>query len=110
MKNYLKKNNKHKKERNYIMLNIGQFHERVKHEYIYPKYFPYGVTLSDDSFRTAVRAAYDDIIMLIPGLNGRGNQDEDWYMAEWLKTNRPGCHLIVTSGQSELANYISQLR
>ena len=39
------------------MQNIGQFYERVKHEYIYPKHFPYGVSMNDDSFRTAVRAA-----------------------------------------------------
>jgi hypothetical protein len=92
------------------MPDIGKFYERVKHEYIYPKHFPYGVSLSDDSFRAAVRAAYDDIIMLIPGLNGRGNQDEDWYMAEWLKRNRADYSSVSYRDQSELANYIYQIR
>ncbi len=92
------------------MQNIGQFYERVKHEYIYPKHFPYGVSMNDDSFRTAVRAAYDDIIMLIPGLHGSGNKDEDWYMAEWLKQNRSSSSPIASRSQGELANYIYQIR
>ena len=92
------------------MPDIGKFYERVKHEYIYPKHFPYGISLSEDSFRTAVCAAYDDIIMLIPGLNGCGNQDEDWYMAEWLKKNRSSCPPVSSRTQSELANYIYQIR
>lgn len=92
------------------MPDIGKFYERVKHEYIYPKYFPYGVALSDSSFRTAVRAAYDDIIMLIPGLNGHGNSDEDWYMAGWLKDNRSTCPPVVSRSQNELASYIYQIR
>lgn len=92
------------------MQDIGKFYERVKHEYIYPKWFPFGVSLSDYSFRTAVCNAYDDIIMLIPGLNGHGNQDEDWYMAEWLKQNRPNCTPVANRSQSELANYIFQIR
>lgn len=92
------------------MPDIGKFYERVKHEYIYPKHFPYGVSLSDSSFRTAVRAAYDDIIMLIPGLNGYGNGDEDWYMAGWLKDNRPNIQPVSSRGQRELANFIYQIR
>lgn len=89
---------------------IGKFYERVKHEYIYPKWFPFGVSLSDDSFRTAVHNAYEDILMLIPGLNGHGNRDEDWYMAEWLKQNRPAYDSVVSGTQEEVADYISKIR
>lgn len=92
------------------MPDIGKFYERVKHEYIYPKYFSQSVAMEEDGFRKAVAKAYRDIIMLIPDLRGTGNSDEDYYMAEWLKLHR--CSYTASSNHTieEVAYMIYQIR
>lgn len=92
------------------MDDVGQTYERVKHRIIYPECFPDGISMPEDSFKCAVKKAFAQIEALIPNLTDRGRQDEDWYLAEWLKANCKNINAVTTRTQTELAYYIDQIR
>lgn len=100
---------KNRKESN-NMDDVGQTYERVKHRIIYPECFPDGISMPDDSFKRAVKKACTKIEVLIPNLSDKGRQDEDWYLAEWMKANRKNINAVVTRTQEDLAYYIYQIR
>lgn len=79
---------------------------------IYPKYFPKGndYFLSEEKFEEAVINAYKEIIRLIPGLNGKGNADEDHYMSEWIVQNRHYFYIQANDNVDNLAYRIYLMR
>ena len=92
------------------MDDVGQTYERVKHRIIYPECFSDALSMPDDSFKRAVKKAYAQIEALIPNLTDQGRQDEDWYLAEWLKANCKNIKAVTIRTQAELAYYIYQIR
>lgn len=92
------------------MADKGKFYERVKKNDIYPRWFPPGANMGESEFRKAVQNAYDEILILIPELNGYGNSDEDFYMAEWLHEHRRDYSVVAQRTQAELANLIYRIR
>ena len=50
-------------------------------------------------------------MLLIPNLDKKGKQDEDWYLGEWLFDNRQ-CYTYVKTSKSkeDIARYISEVR
>ena len=85
-------------------------YEYVKNNEIYPRWFPAEGNLYGVDFEKAVRHAYVDITALIPELNGKGNADEDHYMAEWLVANRKHYGSIADKNIAQVAERISQIR
>ncbi|MCR5064512.1 MAG: hypothetical protein K6A67_01960 [Bacteroidales bacterium] len=56
------------------MADEEMFYERVKKKDIYSRWFQPGVKMKESEFRKAVQNAYDEIIILIPELNGGRQQ------------------------------------
>lgn len=92
------------------MQDIGKFYERVKHEYIYPKYFPIRANFSNKEFENAILDAYSDIVMLIPSLGDKGRQDEDYYLGEWLVNERSYYGSIKYKDNKDAAYLVYSIR
>ena len=90
--------------------NLSNTLERAKKKLIYEKHFTCPEQTSAD-FDNKIIEAYKDIMLLIPNLDKKGKQDEDWYLGEWLFDNRQ-CYTYVKTSKSkeDVARYISEVR
>ena len=89
--------------------NIDPHLERAKEELIYKKQFMNQVISSSD-FENAVLATYEDILALMPYLNSKGKQDEDYYLAEWLFNERPHYDCVKNKSKEEIAHFVYSIR
>lgn len=89
--------------------NIGFNMERAKKELIYKKHFPIS-DIDEEAFNKAVVEAYNDIMLLMPDLDKKGRQDEDWYLGEWLCNERPYYSIIKGKDKKDVAYHIYTIR
>lgn len=82
---------------------------RAKTELIYKRLFPED-SLDYASFKDAVILAYGELIKLLPELDNRGNQDEDYYLAEWLHSERQSYDFLRNLTVKEVAHLVWEIR
>lgn len=82
---------------------------RAKTELIYKRLFPED-SLDYASFKDAVILVYGELIKLLPELDNRGKQDEDYYLAEWLHSERQSYDFLRNLTVKEVAHLVWEIR
>lgn len=74
------------------------------------KGFSYDRKLETRLLAFSVVEAYNDIMLLMPDLDKKGKQDEDWYLSEWLCNERPYYSIIKGKDKKDVAYHIYTIR
>lgn len=82
---------------------------RAKTELVYKRLFPED-SLDYASFKDAVILAYGELIKLLPELDNRGKQDEDYYLGEWLHSERQSYDFLRNLTVKEVAHLVWEIR
>lgn len=54
--------------------------------------------------------AYADIMLLMPELDKKGKQDEDWYLGEWLYNERSYYDILKGKEKKDVAYILYLIR
>lgn len=88
--------------------SLDTYLEKAKRK-IYNRYFS-DKSISRQEFDDAVLKAYEEIMLLIPNLDTKGKQDEDYYLGEWLCSERTDYDVVKGKTKEEIAYLVYTIR